>query len=741
MKLVKKGEIKKEVNRHRYLLVLLVIIVIAVVFFFGTQLSAIINFLTGHEVIVNAKADTEALSLLHGERQNVTFESRVFTSVFCTPECTSTFMDISSDQVLAQETFVWKNAKSFEKRYELEPKRLGTGQDLYRFTLSCHNLRSVLCKSEERATMQNILVAVRYDLSEKERSIKQEVQQQLEQLTSQLGSMHGNLNALNSTILELGNGANISAIKKELERNTIQLAALNKEWVKQDLVLLEQKIETVKENIGKTNAQLDALQEEVIKRVAIHNSAVDESDYIKSILDDLSSGLFLDDAELLNSTIEKFNVLPDRVNEIKNTTEQMKQERDKNVLKNLIRLDIAKDTLCIAAGNCLNHTAVEERVLPFDANKTCRDIMEFNAVIQNASNVNVSDIRRDLISNYTQRVPDNAVVQEIAAESVNITSVYDLALQECTKAEIVDVKNVSITKINITESLPIELGITFGEPPLQCCVFGVCKACCAECINENFPVVFLHGHALSKDVSYEYSLDVFNDIQDGLEEEGYLNAGAISLYTSRETPSGLWGLMNVPLTIRLSYYFDRFQNPDNYVLVQTKSDNIDVYALRMKELIELVQEKTGKAKVNIVAYSMGGLVARRYMQIFGSEKVNMLIMIGTPNHGVVGDVADYCDVLGEDRECKDLNADSLFINKLNSGKLPDIPLHNIVGTGCIMGSDQGDGVALEKSAWLDGATNYIVKGECTTFGKLHNDLLDFEKHPEVFDIVKKALKE
>ena len=65
--------IKKEVRRHRYLLVLLIILVIAVVFFFGTQLSAIINFLTGHEVIVNVKADREALSLLHGEKQNLTF--------------------------------------------------------------------------------------------------------------------------------------------------------------------------------------------------------------------------------------------------------------------------------------------------------------------------------------------------------------------------------------------------------------------------------------------------------------------------------------------------------------------------------------------------------------------------------------------------------------------------------------------------------------------------------------------
>ncbi|MBI4153303.1 alpha/beta fold hydrolase, partial [Candidatus Woesearchaeota archaeon] len=739
--------IKKEVKRHRYLLVLLVVIVIAVVFFFGTQLSAIINFLTGHEVIVNVRADKESISLMHGEIQNATFESRVFTSLFCTPSCTSTFADISSNEIIEQETFVWKNAKSFEKNYAIEPKRLGAGQELYRFTLSCHNIRSVLCKSEERATVQNILVAVHYDLSEDERSRKDEIKEQIEHLREQLSSMQGRLNALNATPAYLGSG-NASDLQKEIERNTIQLAALNSEWLKQDFVSLERKMGTLKEKVAKTGEQLDALTQEAMKKAESHNTIVDNLNAIKSILDDLSSGLFLKDIELLNNTIEQFNVLPApdkmQVNEIKNITERMRQERDRNVLKSLLELDISKDTLCAAAGSCLNHTPAEERIFQqtFDANETCRDITAFNAGIQNASDVqNVSSIRNSIIINYTQRLPQNAVVREIAETIANITSIYDLALPECTKAEIVEVKNASIAKITIPESVPVELGITFGEPSLQCCVFGVCKPCCTECSDENFPVLFLHGHALSKDVSYEYSLDVFNDIQHGLEEEGYLNAGAISLYTSRETPYGLWGLMNVPLTIRLSYYFDRFQSPDNYVLVQTKSDNIDVYALRMKELIEQVQQKTGKTKVNIVAYSMGGLVARRYIQIFGIEKVDKLIMIGTPNHGVAGDVADYCNVLGEDRECKDMNADSLFINKLNSGKLPGIPIHNIVGTGCVMQDGQGDGVVLEESAWLDGATNHVVNGECTTFGKLHADLLEFEKHPEVFEIVRKSLDE
>jgi len=58
------------------------------------------------------------------------------------------------------------------------------------------------------------------------------------------------------------------------------------------------------------------------------------------------------------------------------------------------------------------------------------------------------------------------------------------------------------------------------------------------------------------------------------------------------------------------------------------------WAQHLSEFIDKVLAATGAAKVNIVAHSMGGLVAHSAIKYYGcADKVNKLLMIGTPNHG------------------------------------------------------------------------------------------------------------
>ncbi|MDP3989921.1 MAG: alpha/beta hydrolase [archaeon] len=296
----------------------------------------------------------------------------------------------------------------------------------------------------------------------------------------------------------------------------------------------------------------------------------------------------------------------------------------------------------------------------------------------------------------------------------------------------------TVTTLNVTS--PTEPAISFPEPPAQCCIDKICQPCCTEkSCRENasfYPVIFIHGHAFNKDASFEYSLDAFNGIQQKLELDGYLNAGAVSLYTKKDLPLGEFGLFNVPLSMKASYYVDLFQTPENYITVQTKSENIDVYALRLKEILDTVKYQTGRPKVIIVAHSMGGLVTRRYMQIFGSENVAKLITIGTPHQGIQGSVASYCDIIGEQRECNDMNADSVFMNKLTNGELPSIPIVTIIGVGCDMDGEQGDGIVTESRAQLTGAKKYVITGTCNTFTPLHTEMLDINSFPEVYSAIK-----
>ena len=52
----------------------------------------------------------------------------------------------------------------------------------------------------------------------------------------------------------------------------------------------------------------------------------------------------------------------------------------------------------------------------------------------------------------------------------------------------------------------------------------------------------------------------------------------------------------------------------------------------LKATVEAVLEATGADEVDLVVHSLGGLNARHYLQD-DNEKVNKLVMIGTPNHG------------------------------------------------------------------------------------------------------------
>ena len=71
----------------------------------------------------------------------------------------------------------------------------------------------------------------------------------------------------------------------------------------------------------------------------------------------------------------------------------------------------------------------------------------------------------------------------------------------------------------------------------------------------------------------------------------------------------------------------------------------------------------------------------------------------------------------------------------------NIPVYNIVGTGCDMGDQLGDGTILEKNAQLAGAQNFIVKGSCSYDIILHSRMLGPNNYPSVYEFVKKAIKD
>jgi pimeloyl-ACP methyl ester carboxylesterase len=317
---------------------------------------------------------------------------------------------------------------------------------------------------------------------------------------------------------------------------------------------------------------------------------------------------------------------------------------------------------------------------------------------------------------------------ELFRVNFTLTSVKDVLLMSF--------ENISLELLNYSE------GDVLNEVSSECCVFGECEKCCGdECYSSetNYPVIFLHGHDFSSVVSPEYNLNMLSELQRSLEDDGYLDFGSFLVNVPDYNLSGIWGKTNYPISVRGSYYFDTILEGEDINILQTKKDNIDTYAIRLREVVDTVLQKTNREKVVLVTHSMGGLVSRRYMQIFGEEKVSKIVFIAAPHHGVSDSVAKFCDFFGSDAECNDLVQGSLLLNKLENYGALGIESHNIIGVGCEMNGETGDGVVKNSSAYLDWSKNYYFNGTCGAIETLHNDMMVEKKYGEVFEILKEIM--
>ena len=396
-------------------------------------------------------------------------------------------------------------------------------------------------------------------------------------------------------------------------------------------------------------------------------------------------------------------------------------------------------------------------------NKIRLIVFEYNSLIDklNESKILLNDFRIkaseenegvifERIIEFNSAIDRFSGIEPIENKSLFVNEIYDKINNIFNITGNITVANVpaefNFDKVIIKDYPPKKVEIILEEVLPKCCVFGECGACCVddECRNNEdlFPIVLIHGHAISESISAEYSLEGFNSLQKRMESDGYLSAGTITIYSDENTPYGSLGVANAPVTIRASYYFDIFKEPENYVVVQRKSENIDTYAVRLKEVLDTIMFKTGRDKVNIIAFSMGGLVTRRYIQIFGDDKIDKVILIGTPNKGISGDVKIFCPIIGGgELECRDMNEDSLFMNKLNKGSFPDVIIHNIVGTGCNTRDGVGDGIVLERNAILENADNHIINGTCKSLVEpFHLWLHNTDKNPEIYGVIKEILE-
>jgi alpha/beta hydrolase fold len=711
-------------QRKRWLVITIISVVLILLIIFGAKLYLVVNLLLGNDVIIKLDADKELINIVHGEESNVNFKASTITNPFCVAICESGFFDVSGNKTIEDDAFTLRPGISTTKTYKIIAPNLGIGQELYKFSMQCHSVKNILCHTMEIPTIRSTLLTVNYDLNDNEKEIKNNSKIEIENYSLRISSMRNSLESfkhLNFTDVMVGSALD--------ETNGLigGLTELSNIWKNQDYAALAPMID--------------------------------------------SFGLTLAAAE------GKFNSLKDRVTgKIEESNKQADEFIRKETLSKEITLDIEYGAICSVTNNCTSRPSIKDiaKETSFNITSACSNIDNLrvyynmlNASIQNSvksanysnsnefwSNISViiGNIKQNIINNDYNSIPNeynkDVLKQILVKRNLSITASYENATPALTLElikQMPDSCNITIPERVKTPSItPTDLNITLGEQPPQCCIFGICRLCCMdnECRNNpaTYPVVFLHGHAFTNSVSAEYTLDGFNKLQKKLEDEGYVNAGVVSLYTEKNE-EGIWSKSWEPFSIKASYYYDLFKEPENYVVVQTNSENVDTYAIRLKDIIDTIKFKTGRPKVIIVAHSMGGLVARRYMQIFGSENVAKLIMIAVPNKGITGSTLGYCPLIGEKLECRDMSSGSLLLNKLNRDALPKIPIYNIVGTGCVMAEGIGDGIVLKENGLLEGANNTIIEGKCDGLDILHTSMLIYiDRYTKVYDAIVSALK-
>ncbi|MBI2541676.1 alpha/beta fold hydrolase [Candidatus Woesearchaeota archaeon] len=807
-----------------------------------------INFFLGNELIVYLSPLQKSFSVHYNELSKAQFDVSIENSAYCKATCSYSFNDRSSNSVVDEGDFEIRKGQHFTKEYELSVKRLGSGQDIYSFDVSCSSIRSALCFTKGIETSRSSFITVDYDLTETEKELKKELKRNVTILLLLLADADVHQQKLSQKYFELGFRINLNNLSKgkikiddDYNKFAVSAENLRSLWSTEDYNRLNQLFnQSFFENLAEIGGAMKKLDMEIDNIVELHNELLPkllnlgknfkalESFAIilenETLVDSGISNFNAVSSNLTNNTFENYGEISKSIEDLRNRQASIMQDTRLASSKFFFNagyfLKFDSDLLCSLVQKCKENISISNAVKKTEEflqdypdelslKGACNELNELNnkyisarnetlGIIENnsinfssdAGFLELAEIFKDneiirINNSYlesfeklkNQTIPEIAAIAEqtlpknkAQAEQLEYNQSLNLPLYSLSKLKpseetmgllgkckmldssisgigIFDFGHVN-TVINHTAISRISTSLSDNFP--VCCIFGECKPCCNDdsCRNDprTFPIIFLHGHALAKSNSPEFSLDAFNRLQSRLQDDGYLNAGIVSLYSQNEPgQKGIWGLSGKPITVKASYYFDAFKKEDKYIVVPTKSESIDTYALRLREIIELVKERTHKPKVNIIAHSMGGLVARRYIQIFGDENVDKLVLVAVPNMGISGAVSDYCGFLGENRECQDMQENSLFMNKLNDpAKQPSkVKAYAIVGQGCEMKLGDGDGVVLSRNSKLENAKTYFVNGTCGgLFGEnLHTEILNIEKYNETYGVIRSILKE
>jgi triacylglycerol esterase/lipase EstA (alpha/beta hydrolase family) len=156
-----------------------------------------------------------------------------------------------------------------------------------------------------------------------------------------------------------------------------------------------------------------------------------------------------------------------------------------------------------------------------------------------------------------------------------------------------------------------------------------------------------------------------------------------------------------------------------YAFTYNSNQSNATIAGQVRDAVNTLRSRTGAARVDIIAHSMGSLSSRYYLKnLGGSAVVDDWVSLAGPNHGT--NTAYLCYLVSAG--CRDMIPGSSFLNALNSGD--ETPGTTNYGT---FWSNSDDVINPDSSVLLSGATN-------TFAGSIEHS--DFLSRSDVFTMVR-----
>ena len=701
-----KNEKEIDIKRKKTLWFILGIIGVTIFLLFA-NLGLKIRYLIYDELQVEINPLQKTVSLRNDETLPLSFEVQNRNFHTCSSTCEFVLTDTYTGKVLGNRTLELRSNQKVTEAYNIGLDVSGEGQRIYYFEAYCSNIKTAICQTDGETSYRSSIITINYTYSESEQKL-------LDRLKEGIALKHDEL----------------STAKQQEEESEEYISEINKTIPTNKYIekKAEEYLKELEKAVGLYNEQKLKESDVILSRIPPLDYSFDLDSLKNQVAEYNRNAAML---SLLNSTdyLAAYDFYA-RTN-ISESAEFEGLYKNISVKKletfeNITKLSQFTDKFLL----------VSELVAIYPARKNNKEISYKNVNLLNYGKF------ENLTFNFSGEICPDAALLENADEEHN----YSVAL--INYSEILVYCNTVYTPlpaIKTFEGISLEykegsheIFVLEDDPPAICCIYGNCSHCSAD--PKNYPTVFVHGHSFNIHDPPESSIKTFTKIQKKLTDEHIIiNAGDIDYSTAY---SSHWSLMALPVGVRATYYYLPYYETELIFKSIKKEEGIESYSLRLKEIIDIVLANTGTDKVNIVAHSMGGLVTRNYLSVFGESHVNKVVLIGTPNNGISGRADALCSHFADKKACDDMSQDSIFLKRLDRYR-PDIPVYLIIGKGCETDGKDGDGVVTAESSALDYADTTYINGKCQDFlnSDLHGDLLDPEKYPEAYNRIKEIITE